>query len=90
MIGLLADIDTRDAVITLGPGDALVLYTDGVTEARAGKDFFGEEALVQTLEAARGSDADTIAEHVLTCVLAFQNQVAADDIAVLVIRARPS
>ncbi len=90
VIGLLADIETHDTVIGLGPADALVLYTDGVTEARAGKQFFGEEALIATLEAARGADTATIAEHVLTRVLAFQDQVAADDIAVLVIKAWPS
>ncbi len=90
VIGLLADIDTHDSVIGLGPGDALVLYTDGVTEARAGKQFFGEEALIETLEAVRGADAATLADRILTRVLAFQDQVAADDIAVLVIRAWPS
>ncbi len=86
-VGLLDDIDTVDTTLLLRPGDAMVMYTDGVTEARRGRDFFGEEGLAEVVEQLRGADADVIAQGVLAAVLNFQEQLAADDIAVLVLQA---
>lgn len=86
-IGLLEVVETADTVLMLKPGDAIVAFTDGVTEARLGREFFGEEGLAEVLEQLRGASADTIAEGVLEAVLRYQEQVAADDIAVLVLQA---
>ena len=33
----------------MDPGDALVLFTDGVTERHSGRDFFDEEGLTKVL-----------------------------------------
>ena len=42
-LGVFPDAELGDASLRLMPGEALVLYTDGVTEARSsGGDFFGE------------------------------------------------
>lgn len=86
-VGLLDDIDTVDTRLLLRPGDAMVMFTDGVTEARRGRDFFGEEGLVEVVEQLRGAPADVIAQGVLAAVLNYQEQLAADDIAVLVLQA---
>ncbi|MDB1086117.1 SpoIIE family protein phosphatase [Streptomyces sp. ACA25] len=47
LVGILPDPQFTAARTTLGPGDTLLLYTDGLTEARVGKDraLFGDEAL---------------------------------------------
>src|SRR5207344_1723223 len=47
-----SDLNLSDATLHLDPQDTLVLYTDGVTEARApdGKTLFGTERLVATLK----------------------------------------
>ncbi len=52
VIGIQEDWDCAVAEVTLGPGDTLMLYTDGVTEARneAG-DEFGERRLAELLQA---------------------------------------
>ncbi|MFF8386554.1 PP2C family protein-serine/threonine phosphatase [Streptomyces kanasensis] len=48
LVGILPDAPFTTATTTLAPGDTLLLYTDGLTEARTGEDrasLYGEEAL---------------------------------------------
>ncbi|MFJ3725740.1 PP2C family protein-serine/threonine phosphatase [Streptomyces sp. NPDC090045] len=47
LIGILPDPRFTPASTTLGPGDSLLLYTDGLTEARVGtnRELYGEDAL---------------------------------------------
>ncbi len=85
-IGLFPEIDLTDIAVRLRPGDALVLYTDGVTEARGESGLFGEQRLVELLEGARGLAATSLAGCVADAVLRFQDDDAADDIALLVVR----
>ncbi|SDT28143.1 SpoIIE family protein phosphatase [Actinoplanes derwentensis] len=70
-------------------GDALVLYTDGVIEARRGGEFFGEERLHRVLTAAAGSSAEEIADRILAAVADFAGTNTEDDMAVLVLRRPP-
>ena len=74
--------------VVLGPGDTLLLYSDGVTEARAGKEFFGEDRLTATLRSAAGLHATAIAQLIETKVLAFAGALD-DDLAVLALRRLP-
>lgn len=71
---------------TLHPGDLVVLYTDGVTEARREHHLFGERRLHRLVRDATGS-AQNIADLVLADVLTYQQQDPRDDIAVVVVRA---
>ena len=88
--GLLLGVVDRPALFdvdfSLGPGDAVVLYTDGVTEARRGKDLFGEKRLLGTLAELAGLGAERIAAGLDDAVATYQDG-ADDDIAVLVVRA---
>ena len=86
-VGLIADTSLHEATVSLGPGDALLFYTDGVTEARRGREFFGEDGLLRVLQDAAGLPATGLTDRVLAAVLDFQDQHAADDIALLVIQA---
>jgi serine phosphatase RsbU (regulator of sigma subunit) len=88
-VGLIPDTSLHETAVSLGPGDALLFYTDGVTEARRGGEFFGEDGLVRVLQDAAGQPAAGLTERVLAAVLDFQDQHAADDIALLVIQAPP-
>jgi phosphoserine phosphatase RsbU/P len=69
----------------LGPGDVLVLYTDGVTEARRDQEDFGEERLLDLLSSHAGRSASAVARAVEDAVLHYQDGVARDDIAVLAV-----
>ncbi|MDI1463481.1 SpoIIE family protein phosphatase [Catellatospora sp. KI3] len=77
--------------IVLGPGDTIVLYTDGVTEARgqSGQPFFGIDRLVEELSAYRGTPAAVIAERVAQRVNDWTRDRLQDDVAVLVIQVQP-
>jgi sigma-B regulation protein RsbU (phosphoserine phosphatase) len=87
LLGVLPEISVVDTDVTLWPGDALVLYTDGVTEARSRGDEYGEERLVRLLERAEEHTAAGLAALIERDALAFQDGVARDDIAVVVILA---
>src|SRR5262249_3947124 len=67
-----------------GPGDALVLYTDGVTEARSNGSLYGEAGLEKLLRGAAGQDAAGIATRVERA--AAHHGKRRDDVAVLVVR----
>ncbi|MDP8925589.1 MAG: PAS domain S-box protein [Actinomycetota bacterium] len=87
-IGVFDDMNLTEQEASLAPGDALVLYTDGVVEAQSPDGlFFGEERLVTLLRSSIALDAATIAGRVENAVLDFQGQAPRDDIAVLVLRA---
>lgn len=72
--------------IRLEPGDALVLFTDGVTEAQdSAGTLFGHERLIAA--AAGGGSATEITERILAAVRRFEGDAdAADDLTLLVIR----
>ena len=87
ILGVFPDPELVERKLALAPGDALVLYTDGVLEARCGRELYGEDRLA-ALVAGIGDDADaaTIAAAVEEGVLAFGGPEPADDTAVLVMR----
>ena len=86
LLGFMAEPRLREVSFVLGEGDALVLYTDGVTEARREGVEFGEAGLVRVLGASRGLGASEIGERVLNAVSAHAGGVARDDIALLILR----
>ena len=88
VLGVFPEAELRDTSLRLMPGEALVLYTDGVTEARSPDgDFFGEGRLRDLLSSCAGLDAVTFARRVKDAVLDFQEGYPHDDLAVLVLRA---
>ena len=88
VLGVFPEAELVDTSLRLMPGEALVLYTDGVTEARSPDgDFFGEGRLRQLLSSCAGCDAETFARRIKDDVLDFQEGYPSDDLAVLVLRA---
>lgn len=87
LLGVLADAKFSDDSLVLAPGDALVLYTDGITERRGSGTFFGEANLLAAVAAATGRDAMEIATGLEEAAARFGLDTAVrDDVAVLVIR----
>jgi len=84
LLGLLATTRVTDEVVTLRAGDTVVLYTDGVTEGRRGRELFGDERLHAAI-AAHASTAFTLTHGILDEVLRFQDGDPRDDIAVVVV-----
>jgi PAS domain S-box-containing protein len=89
LLGVVDDPRLADVEVVLEPGDAIVLYTDGVTEARQGDELFGEGRLVAALDQLAGQGADAIAEGLEAAVAEFRRS-SRDDTAILVVAASPS
>src|SRR5206468_678854 len=87
LLGMLPGTGFRDVTTTLEPGDALVLYTDGVVEARdhAGGEF-GQDRLVALLATCTGRSAAGVARRIEMATLAHSPDLG-DDMAVVVVRA---
>jgi sigma-B regulation protein RsbU (phosphoserine phosphatase) len=72
----------------LRPGDALVLYSDGVTDAQdASDDEFGEPRLHEVLRAVAGQPGEAIIDHAFGAIEAFvAGTPQFDDMTMLVVR----
>jgi serine phosphatase RsbU (regulator of sigma subunit) len=87
LLGILDDPEISEQSVELTTGDALVLYTDGVSEATADDRAIGPRRLEAFLAACAGAPAAAIAEAVERDAIAVQGGLARDDVAVLVVRA---
>ncbi len=72
--------------VAFPPGATLVLYTDGVVEARHGGELYGSERLDELLATRRGLPARALASAVAEDARAFAQGELSDDLAVVAIR----
>ena len=85
--GMFEQPSFDDDRVGLGPGDALVFFTDGITEARgADGEMFADEALPTALLESAGRPAGEIADAVLAALRAFAPGPPHDDRALVVVR----
>ncbi|MGE5176486.1 MAG: SpoIIE family protein phosphatase [Hyphomicrobiales bacterium] len=90
LLGVFPEAEYESASITLEPGDLLLLYSDGVTEARSpapAEEEFGEERLVEFLHTTKGKKPLEIVESLIRRVREFSGEgQLADDVTVTAIR----
>ncbi len=86
LLGVVADPRFEDRSLSMGRGDALVFYTDGVIEGRGPDNSLDEEGLAHLVAACAGEGADAIAARIEDAAVAAQGGSPRDDIAVLVLR----
>ena len=87
LLGIVDPPELYDATLRLRAGDSLVLFSDGVVETRRARVPFGEERLVDLLEATRGLPASDVVGAVVGEVRRYgQASEGRDDVAVLVVR----
>jgi sigma-B regulation protein RsbU (phosphoserine phosphatase) len=86
LLGVFDDVSIGSALITLGPGETLVLFTDGAVEARREGVMFGIEGVRAAVQAAP-LGAAAVAAAVERAVLAHTGGSISDDLAALVIHA---
>ena len=91
LLGMFGKLNLQLERVRIQPDEALVLYTDGVTDARApGGDRFGEARFRAALRRTGGAAGPAPCRDVVDQVLAFQGDAEpADDIALLVLRRLP-
>ena len=90
LLGVLPEVELSDHIVDLGPGDTIVMFTDGVVEEIRGSDRSGPERLNDVLAQCRGLSAAAVAEAVEDSLLRFGPEAQRDDFAILVLRVKPS
>ncbi len=90
-LGVFEDSRYSESVVDFTPGDILVLYTDGVTEAwNAEDEAFGLERLERVVRAAQGERAYTIVRAVTDAVNVYSAEVGGpdDDLTISIIKVK--
>ena len=88
VIGMMPDVPFWEQEVTLEPGDTLVVYSDGVSEAmNDGEDFFGEERLHPLVLEASEMSAPDAGAHILAGLSRFVGLAEqSDDVSLMVLR----
>jgi sigma-B regulation protein RsbU (phosphoserine phosphatase) len=79
-------------IAEMQPGDLLVLYTDGITEAQAttSREEYGEDRLAHVVRAARHQDPVAIVDRVFSDITEYSRATPpADDQTIVVVKRRP-
>lgn len=87
-LGVLEDWTWDQRSIHLAPGDVLVFYTDGITDAESEtRDFYGLERLLQSAQKNADRPADALQEAVFNDLQAFTREAPQmDDIALMILK----
>ena len=72
--------------VRMEPGDVLMLYTDGITDAGWGANRLGQDRLLAMLASGIRSPVSELADFVLNNALEFASGEMGDDAALLIIR----
>jgi serine phosphatase RsbU (regulator of sigma subunit) len=92
MLGVFSYVQLADTQFRLAPGDTLLLYTDGATEARARvgtaaeRPMFGEDALAAALAACHDLDAASTVSRLREAIALHSGDWASDDTALIALR----
>jgi phosphoserine phosphatase RsbU/P len=90
VIGVLPDADYEQASALIAPGDRLVLFTDGLTEARDSRDReFGEDRLLEAAVRHRACSAPALQARLIDEVAGFTGGMLQDDATLIVLAAEP-
>jgi PAS domain S-box-containing protein len=88
-VGLIGNPRLVDVTFTLEPGQTLVLFTDGVVEARSPEGRFADGLLEAALAGCAGRSAEVVADTIERSLFEFVGGRPRDDTAVLVLRRPP-
>jgi sigma-B regulation protein RsbU (phosphoserine phosphatase) len=91
LLGAFSQLGLVPCEVQLAPGDLVLLYTDGATDARAASgERFGDERLLAVVERARAGSARDVVDAVVEATTAFQGDMpAADDVTLVAVRRKP-
>ena len=88
VLGVFEDWECALKPLQLLPGDLLVAYSDGVTEAVRGQEQFGEDRLIEVLRSSADAPPDDLVSAVLARVQEFVGGDPPDDLTLLIARVR--
>jgi len=84
-VGMIARVRYEPATVTLQPGDTMLMFTDGVDEARGADGMYGVERLTALLPRYAGADPEVLCEAIERDVLEYLDGRPHDDIALLAV-----
>jgi len=86
VLGVFPDNQYEQAEIPLGPGERVLFYTDGITEARNSEgEEYGERRLTSAALAVRGASVEAIKQAVIADVTVFSSGKFDDDATLIVV-----
>lgn len=86
VLGVFADASYEQGQAAVASGDRIVLYTDGVTEARNAQDEeFGEDRLISATIENRSCSAPALEARLSECVASFTGDSLQDDATLIVV-----
>ena len=86
VLGVLSDATYEQAHVQIGSGDRIIMFTDGVTEARnANDEEFGEERLIAEAIANRACSAPAIEARLADSLASFTGDNLQDDATLIVV-----
>ncbi|HLJ73436.1 MAG TPA: PP2C family protein-serine/threonine phosphatase, partial [Thermoanaerobaculia bacterium] len=88
MCRLFRDIPQEQGSTQVAPGDRIVLFTDGATEARRGEEDFGDDRLIQLILAHPHLHARELQERIMSELRDFAGGDFGDDVTLVVVTAR--
>ncbi len=88
-VGLVPKVRLECTRHRLAPGEVILVYTDGVTERRRGREQFGTDRLLAVAASAAGRPAGKVVAAVREAVERFSADPLDDDVALLAVRAAP-
>jgi sigma-B regulation protein RsbU (phosphoserine phosphatase) len=88
IVGIFPEARYEQETVTLDPGDLVIVFSDGVTEAfNANWEEFGDARLIETVRENAGLPPGALLEQVMSAVRGFvKDAVQSDDVSVLVLR----
>jgi len=85
--GIYTHQECEEGYFSLHPGDRLLLYSDGVTEARRERVMFGFDGLRRALVQEGENPPDSLVRRIYRQALRFSNGIMRDDVALLLVEA---
>ena len=86
LVGAFPDVAFRAATSTLARGETLVMFTDGLTEARNGGEMFGDMGVIEALDRHRDARVADLPDALLDDVLAYSRGRLRDDVIILCVQ----
>lgn len=86
MVGITPAFNAYNEPFTLNPGDTMLLYSDGISEARKDGKMLGEKGLSELLANFPGREPEEVVDFLERKALEWQSMVALDDLALLALR----
>jgi len=86
LLGIQPGLTLSSSSVGLGPAEGVLVYTDGATDVRRGRDLLGREGLLSLIAPVADLPAGNLAHEVHGAVLEWTDSPLGDDLCLLVLR----